>query len=221
MRPDRPLLCLVTDRRRLDPVGTDPQEACRRLVGLARAAVAAGVDIIQVRERDMDSRSLMTLVGALVDAARGSATRVVVNDRLDVSIACGAAGVHLRSDSISPARARSLAPPGFLVGRSVHSVDEAIGLEPGADYLIAGTVFATPSKSPGQPLLGARGLEALVKAVTLPVLAIGGITLDRAADVAACGSAGLAAISLFLPPASITDLVAGVRAAFDRMQVGS
>jgi len=221
MRPDRPLLCLVTDRRRLDPAAADPGLAHRRLIALAQAAVTAGVDMIQVRERDLDTRSLMSLVEAILHAARGSTTQVVVNDRVDVAIACGAAGVHLRSDSMPAARVRSLVPPGFLVGRSVHTADEAVRSAPGADYLIAGTVFSTPSKSAQQPLLGTRGLEAIVNAVPIPVLAIGGITLDRAAEVAACGTAGLAAIRLFLSPTPMAHLVEDVRATFDRVRVGS
>jgi thiamine-phosphate pyrophosphorylase len=178
--------CLVTDRRRAEPV---PQ---------ARWAADAGIDFIQVRERDLEAASLAALVIAILTITRGTRTRVVVNDRLDVALACGADGVHLRGDSVPVQAARRLAPTGFLIGRSVHRVDE---LEPaaGADYLIAGTVFPTASKPAGvaQPLLGIEGLSAIVRAAHAPVLAIGGIADDRIEQITAAGAAGFAAIGLF------------------------
>ena len=156
----------------------------------------AGIDLIQVRERDLEAGALAALVTELLAVTRDTPTRLVVNDRIDVALACGADGVHLRGDSIPIAAARRLAPAGFLIGRSVHGVDEAIGAV-GADYLIAGTVFSSASK-PGQtPLLG-EGLRAIAAAVEMPVLAIGGIAGDRINDVAAAGAAGFAAIELFM-----------------------
>jgi thiamine-phosphate pyrophosphorylase len=134
----------------------------------------------------------------IVGLARGTRTRVVVNDRLDVALACGAAGVHLRSDSVSAAAARSIAPPGFLVGRSVHTVDEAVASARDVDYLIAGTVWPSPSKSAGHPDLGAAGLARIVRAVDVPVVAIGGVTISRLSELVASGAAGLAAIGLFM-----------------------
>ena len=178
-------ICLVTDRRRRAPVEQ------------ARDAAAAGVDLIQVRERDLEARDLSELVAGVVAVTRVSATRVVVNDRLDVALACGADGVHLRGDSIPPARARTMVPEGFLIGCSVHGVDEAVAAARDADYLVAGTVFSTASKPGLTEFLGLEGLGRIAKAVHVPVLAIGGVSLDRAADVAASGAAGLAAISLF------------------------
>jgi thiamine-phosphate pyrophosphorylase len=196
------IVCLVTDRRRADPVVQ------------ARQAAAAGIDLIQVRERDLEAAPLAALVRAMVDEVRGSATRVVVNDRLDVALTCGAHGVHLRSDSIPPDRARTLAPAGFLVGRSVHDADEAVRVAADVDWLIAGTVFATASKPSGHAQLGLDGLRAVVRSVRVPVLAIGGITGDRLRGVAASGAAGFAAIGLFsvMPAPSV---VAAWRAAFD------
>src|ERR1051325_7081926 len=144
---DSPLtVCLVTDRR------------ARPVVDQCAEAVQAGVDVIQVRERDLDGGPLTTLVAELVRLTRGTSTRVVVNDRLDVALACGAAGVHLRGDSMSAASARSIAPPGFLVGRSVRGVGDAVAAAPHVDYLIAGTVFPTPSKAGLTAWLGVEGL---------------------------------------------------------------
>jgi thiamine-phosphate pyrophosphorylase len=178
--------CLVTDRRRADPLRQ------------ARWAAEAGIDLIQVRERDLEAAALAALVAGILAATRGARTRIIVNDRLDVALACGAAGVHLRGDSVPVAAARRLASAGFLIGRSVHTVEE-VECAAGADYLIAGTVFPTASKSdlPPHAVLGVEGLAAIVRAAHAPVLAIGGITEDRIDQIAGSGAAGFAAIGLF------------------------
>ena len=201
-------VCFVTGRRRLE-------RSIEGLLRLVRDAVSAGVDLIQVRERDLEANVLAVLVTDVMAIAHGSGTKVVVNDRLDVAVACGADGVHLRADSVSVAAARRIAPPGFLVGRSVHTADEArVASREGADYLIAGTLYATSSKPDGSGRLGIAGLRTIVQASSVPVLAIGGVTLERFADVAATGAAGVAAISLFgqMPTAQI---VAVARLSFD------
>lgn len=186
----------MTDRRRLAGADASCVEARRGLLAQLREAVEAGVDLIHVREGDLTSSDLATLVVDILGIARGSTTRVVVNDRLDVALACGADGVHLRSDSVSPADARRLTPAGFLIGRSVHTTDEATRAA-GADYLIAGAVFATSSKPTGTPLLGVEGLRSIVRSASMPVLAIGGMTIDRLDEIAETGAAGIAAVGLF------------------------
>lgn len=153
---------------------------------------------MQVRERDLEAGRLFDLVSELVGVARASRTRIVVNDRLDVALAAGADGVHLREDSIDAEAVRRLAPSGFLIGRSVHAAEDAAYLGRTVDYLIAGTVWSTRSKPASHPLLGADGLEALVQQAQAPVLAIGGVTLDRLDAVARAGAAGVAAIGLFM-----------------------
>ncbi len=196
--------CLVTDRRRLCPDADSFAAARRCLVEQARRAAGAGVDLIHIRERDLGGASIAALVSDLLAVTRGSTTRVVVNDRIDVALVSGADGVHLRGDSVSVAAARRLLPPPFLVGRSVHTVQEASAASD-ADYLIAGTVFPSAAKPGAAELLGLDGLRAIVSASAVPVLAIGGITPDRIADVLAAGAAGIAAIGLFidsLKPAS-------------------
>src|SRR2546428_11629690 len=141
---------------------------------------------------------------------------------MGVAIACGAAGVHLRSDSCSAAAARAMTPAGFLIGRSVHQASEAREQASGTDYLIAGTVFATPSKPAGSPLLLGRGLTGIVEAVRVPVLAIGGVTMERIAEVAAAGAAGVAGIRLFLAGGtSMATVVRSVRERFDRVRAAS
>lgn len=195
----RPLVCLVTDRVRL--LGTPVLDASgvASMAALVQEAARAGVALVQVREPDLGARALCDLVRACCDAVAGTEARVVVNDRLDVALAVGAHGVHLRSASFPASEVRRLAGPPFLVGRSVHGAEEAraVAAAGDLDYLIAGTVFPTPSK-PGAPLLGLDGLEGVVEAVDVPVLAIGGIGgAERAAAVARTGAAGVAAIGLF------------------------
>jgi thiamine-phosphate diphosphorylase len=192
-------LCLVTDRRRLAPGGASPDLTRRCLVEQARHAVSAGIDLIQLRERDLDAADLFSLAADLLRITRGTPTRLVINDRLDVALACGADGVHLRAGSMPAAAARRLAPASFLIGRSVHSVAEAVAAA-GADYLIAGTVFPTVSKEADAATIGVEGLQAIVRAASVPILAIGGITYERAGLVARTGAAGIAAIGLFLGP---------------------
>ena len=203
-------LCLVTDRRR------------RSVVEQCRDAVQAGVDLIQVRERDLEAAALSALVAELVRLTRATETRVVVNERLDVALACGADGVHLRGDSIPAARARSMAPAGFLIGRSVREAAEAVGAAPGADYLIAGTVFPSSSKPGLHEFLGLKGLAAIARSVSVPVLAIGGVSMDRIGPVAEAGAAGVAAIGLFLEEgARLAAVVREARRRFDSVRSAS
>lgn len=213
-------LHLVTDRRRLGGAGDAAGDEC--LMRQARFAVDAALDVIQIRERDLEAGALARLVSAVVAIARGTRTRVVVNDRLDVALACGADGVHLRAESMEVAAVRRWVPAGFLVGRSVHTPEEARDAGP-VDYLIAGTVFESASKPSGHRVLGVDGLRAVVAASGTPVLAIGGVTANTASMVAQAGAAGIAAIGAFMSddPAvcravSLERRVSDLREAFDR-----
>lgn len=192
----RPVLCLVTDRRRAAPGALTFDAQQRALVALAAEAADAGVDLIQLREPDLDTRELRALAVAMVGVTRGSSSRVLVNDRVDVALAAGADGVHLRSSGPPVARVRALGPAGWLVGRSAHSTLE-LAAAATADYVVFGTIFATDSK-PGLAPQGVSALRDAVRQAKGPVLAIGGVTAGRAAACAAAGAAGVAAISLFL-----------------------
>lgn len=194
----RPVLCFITDRRRF---GSRWETT---LVERVAAAAREGVHLVQVRERDLDGGPLLRLVADCVAAVRGTRTRILVNDRLDVALAAGAHGVHLRGDSFGARRARLVAPPPFLIGRSVHSVHEArtVAGEGGLDYLIFGTVFASASK-PGQPPAGLAELATVARATPLPVLAVGGVTAARMGEVMASGACGVAAISMFDTPGRV------------------
>ena len=159
--------------------------------------------MIQIREPDLSDRALLDLVRSAVDAARGTRSLILVNERFDVALAAGAAGAHLRSSSVPAPVIRRHLPPGFLVGRSVHGVGEAAraAAEGGVDYLTLGTVYASASK-PGVPPCGVGALAAAVRTARLPVLAIGGVTVDNTREVLAAGAAGAAAIGLFAEPGS-------------------
>jgi thiamine-phosphate pyrophosphorylase len=191
------VFCLVTSRHQLCPDTVTFDVARRRLLEQAKWAIKSHVDFIQVRERDLEAADLATLVSDLVLLSRGSGTRVVVNDRADIALACGADGVHLRHDSYPAEALRAITPDGFLIGRSVHGLAEAETAGP-VDYLIAGTVFPTPSKPDSAPLLGLDGLAEIVQVVAVPVMAIGGVGRAQLDEVAATGAAGVAGIRLFI-----------------------
>lgn len=181
--------------------------------------------MIQIRDRHLPDARLAALVSEVVALVQGSSSRVVVNDRLDVALACGAAGVHLRADSPPAARVRPFVPAGFLIGRSVHGTEDAVKAAAEADYLIAGTVWASESKPGRASLLGIGGLAEIARAVRVPVLAIGGVDIEHVGAVSAAGARGLAAIGLFLGPSrgsaapcravALTGIVQDVRARFD------
>jgi thiamine-phosphate pyrophosphorylase len=201
--------------------GTSPRSGGdEALLTRARAAALAGVDLIQIREPQLDGAALFHLVKRCVAAVRSTRTRVLVNERIDVALAAHAHGVHLRGDSVSAGRVRAIAPPGFLVGRSVHDVAEvaAVTAGGGVDYLIFGTVFASENK-PDRAAAGVGVLEEAVAVTTIPILAIGGITPERLPDVARVGTAGWAAIGLFVgPPERLQLTLAQASLAFDTPQ---
>ena len=215
-----PILMMVTDRRRSGaPAAGGPGGAVwAGLVTVAAAAARAGVDVVQVRERGLDDRALLTLAADVRQATAGTGARMIVNDRLDVALAAGADGVHLPGSGVTCAEARAIVPDDFLVGRSVHSAAEAIAAEGagGCDYLVFGSVFASESKPAGHQVAGLGALAAVCAAVHLPVLAIGGITRARVPDVVRAGAAGVAAIGLFAAGGEreLRDTVSAIRLAF-------
>ncbi len=193
-----PCVCLVTDRRQLSPDARTTRDELDALEHWLDEAIGR-VDLIQVREPDLDARTLCGVASRVAARARGSGTAVIVNDRADVARAAGADGVHLRGDGPPAARVRTIAAPGWLIGRSVHAVEEARASD-GADFLIFGTVFPTRSKPAATAVQGVDGLAAAVRGAGVPVLAIGGVDAARAEVCRQAGAAGVAAIGLFLPP---------------------
>ncbi len=193
-----PLLHAISDRRRLAPAARTLAEEIRALDAWLDAVLVSGIDVLQLRERDLDTARLVALARRAVHAGAGGAVRVLVNDRVDVALASAAGGVHLPGRGLPPARVRPLAPAGWLIGRSAHDEAAVRGAGP-VDYLYFGTVFPSASK-PALP--AAAGLTALAAAVTVapvPVLAIGGITAANARACVDAGAAGVAAIGWFVP----------------------
>ena len=171
--------CYVTGRRQGD------------ILASAARAIRDHVDMIQVREKDLPGRELFDLVCRIRDLASGTSTRILVNDRLDVALATGIDGVHLPSNGLPAARVRPFVK---LLGVSVHALEEALAVEAaGADFIVFGPVFETPWKL----AVGLEPLRKVVSVVKIPVLAIGGITLENAPTVIGAGASGIAGIRLF------------------------
>jgi thiamine-phosphate diphosphorylase len=217
VRLARPAIFLVTS----GGSRSENDEGWREAIRASTEGAAAGIDFVQLREPRLPDRALATLVRQVLRESHGSATSVVVNDRPDIALACGAAGVHLRANGLDPARVRSLLAGGMIVGRSVHSLAEAreAGVSGAVDYLFFGTVFPSASKPAGHAVQGTSALRTVCETVRVPVIAIGGISLENVREVAAAGAAGIAAIGLFTARGrtvsiGVQELVRRVRAAF-------
>jgi thiamine-phosphate pyrophosphorylase len=217
LRPGRkPILCYVTDRRNLQ--NTVPRNSLEPLLEKIEIVASAGVDWIQLREKDLSGRTYASLAGQVLrrisnQADRPPGVRLLVNDRLDVAIAERAHGVHLGENSLPSAGAKRMIAASqmrtgdFLVGVSCHSLEAAkSAASAGANYIFFGPVFATPSKAAYGAPQGLDQLARICSAIEISVLAIGGITLENAALCLSAGASGIAAIRLFQDssdPASI------------------
>lgn len=166
---------------------------------MARDCLAGGADIIQLRDKTMTGRPLLSLAREMAALTRSYQAMFIVNDRLDVAMAAGADGVHLGQDDLPVAAARAIAPPSLIIGASVGSVQEAMAAErEGADYVALSPVFSTPTKHDAGPGHGLAVLRDIKAAVSLPVIAIGGIGLHNVVDVIMAGADGVAVISAVL-----------------------
>jgi thiamine-phosphate pyrophosphorylase len=182
--------CYITDRLRLTP--STP------LLDAIASNLAVGIEWVQIREKDLPARELFHLVQSALALPNPHASKILVNTRVDVALAAGAAGAHLPAGS-PPARTwRPVTPPGFLIGVSCHTLEEVRAAEDGgADYAVFGPVFLPRSKTSSLPPRGLDGLSAAARAVTIPVLALGGVTAANSAECLRAGAAGVAAISLY------------------------
>jgi thiamine-phosphate pyrophosphorylase len=176
---------------RLIAITDDLRDGRDGLVARALAAARGGATIVQLRLKHTDARTLADVGRALVAALP---VPVIINDRADVALACGAAGVHVGPDDPAPTAVRRIAPSGFLIGASVGNDAEARRAA-GADYVGIGPIYGSPSKLDAGDAIGIEGFERLARCAALPAVAIGGLTADTAAAVMAAGAAGVAVIA--------------------------
>jgi thiamine-phosphate pyrophosphorylase len=174
---------------------TDRTTASRPPADIVEECLGAGLRAVQLREKDLPVRELLTLARDLRESARRHGARLVVNDRADVALAAGADGVQRTHTSLPVADLRAISPAGFLIGASTHSPAETRDAEAdGADFVVFGPVYDTPSKRAFGPPQGLAALETVAGAVSRPVIAVGGITPERVREVLAAGAAGVAVI---------------------------
>lgn len=182
--------CYITDRKSLPPGETLLQAIERNLT--------RGPDWMQIREKDLCARELFELVRTVLAQRNPRGVKILVNSRVDVALAAGADGAHLPAGSPAPGIWRGLAPRGFSIGVSCHSMEEVRdAANEGADYVVFGPVFDPISKPASSPALGLAELSRAAAAVKIPVLALGGITRANADSCVAAGAAGVAGISLY------------------------
>lgn len=182
-------ICLVSDRSMVTGALEEAVEAC----------LAAGLKAVQLREKDLPARDLLSMAQTLRESTRRHGARLFVNDRADIALAVGADGVQRTLVSLPIAAIRAVVGERLIVGASVHSVAEARAAEPeGVDFLLFGPVYDTLSKRRYGPPQGLSALERVASAVRVPVFAVGGITPGRAAEVMRAGAAGVAVIGAIL-----------------------
>jgi thiamine-phosphate pyrophosphorylase len=204
----KPILYLITRGASTETTTRNSPEF-RQILEQVSAAVAAGLELIQLREKRLTARVLFELSEQSAALTRGSATRVLVNDRADVAAAAGADGVHLTTQSIDAATIRRTFGDDFVIGVSTHLLAEAeVAKEAGADFVVFGPVFATPSKEQYGLPTGLANLEGVAKELApFPVLALGGVEMTNARECLRAGASGIAGISLFAEPNRISEVV--------------
>ena len=200
----RPILYLIT--RGATTEGTTPgAPEFAFLLQQVSAAVAAGINLIQIREKQLTARCLFALVERASDLTRGTNTRLLVNDRADVAVGAGADGVHLTRQSLDAAMIRKTFGKEILIGVSTHALAEARSAQrQGADFIVFGPVFETRSKKLFGPPVGLEKLAEVAQELRdFPVLALAGISVANAQDCFAAGAQGIAGISLFSDPQTL------------------
>jgi len=212
LNQSKPILYLIT-RGASTETTTPGSPEFKQILDEVSAAVAADIELIQLREKRLTARVLFELTEQTAALTRGMATRLLVNDRADVAAAAGADGVHLTTKSIDAATIRRTFGHDFLIGVSTHSLAEAsLAKEGGADFVVFGPVFATASKGEYGQAVGLDELKRVARELApFPILALGGVDVTNAHDCLRAGASGIAGISLFQEPDRISEVVRKLR----------
>ena len=207
----KPILYLIT-RGATTETTTPDSEEFRKILQQVSAAVIAGIQLIQIREKQLTARVLFELTTSVVAIAQGSSTRVLVNDRADIAASVGADGVHLTTRSLTPDVIRKTFGPKFLIGASTHSLVEARdACRQGADFAVFGPIFPSPSKEKyGLPLGLGKLSEAARELASFPLIALGGVSLENINECLLAGAGGIAGITLFGEPNSLATTVESI-----------
>jgi len=208
----KPILYLIT-RGATDETTTMESAEFHQLLGQFSAAITAGIQLIQIREKRLTARVLFELTSRAVSITQGTATRVLVNDRADVAAAAGADGVHLTTQSLEATVVRQAFGERLLIGSSTHSVEEARrARDAGADFIVFGPVFESTAKKKYGPPVGLQALTGVArKLAPFPVIALGGISIKNAAECLCAGASGIAGISLFSEPEDLANVASVIR----------
>lgn len=189
--------------------------APRSVLSVVEEALQAGAGAIQLRDKTASARNLLTQAESLRRLTRRFDALLFLNDRFDVALAADADGVHLGPDDLPVSAVRAAAPPGFLIGYSTDEPEAArAAVDKGADYLGCGAVFPTSTKVDAGEVIGISGLARVVRSVSVPVVAIGGIRVNQARSLLDAGAAGVAVIGAVMSAPDPTEAVAAMLTAF-------
>ncbi len=215
--PDRPLLYLITSGQTTNQT-TPATKDFSSVLQLVEAAVSAGIDLVQLREKNLSASVLYQLATNAAGVTRGSDTKLLVNDRADIASASGTDGVHLTTRSLPVDVVRRTFGDQFLIGVSTHSLAEAnVARRNGADFVVFGPVFETPSKGEyGEPVGLSILAQVASKLAPFPVLALGGVEMSGVAACIQAGARGVAAIRMLSDPDRLSDIAKNIREIFSR-----
>ena len=202
----KPILYLITGGR-TTKISTPESAEFQNILELIAAAVDARIPLVQLREKDLSARFLFDLTVRAAEITRGTSTRLLVNDRADIAVAAGAAGVHLTTRSLEPKILRDAFGENFLIGSSTHSLTEALAARDGrADFAVFGPIFETESKAQyGAPIGIDLLTEVATKLAPFLMVALGGISRQNAFECLRAGAAGIAGISLFSDASNLSE----------------
>jgi thiamine-phosphate pyrophosphorylase len=210
--PPRPLIYLITSGQTTERT-TPAAEDFSSVLQLVQAAVVAQIDLVQIREKNLSASVLYQLSSSAARLTKGSATKLLINDRSDIASAADADGVHLTTTSLPTAVVRKTFGDGFLIGVSTHSLEEArFARQGGADFAVFGPVFETASKKEFGGPAGLAGLSRVCsELVPFPVLALGGVTIGNVAKCIRAGAQGVAAIRMLQQPVQLAAVAEEIR----------